>query len=84
MIVEFMRMGNSPKEACLKMCKRIVDHARARDLKNEDGKPLFNVSFYAITKDGRYGAASIKGPASFSICDSSGARAENTVFLFEE
>lgn len=69
MIVEFMRQGLSPEEACLKVCKRIVDHARHPSLKNEDGTPNFNVNFYAISKNSEYGSAAIYGPISYAVND---------------
>ena len=37
MVVEYMRMGKSPEEACLAVCKRIVDHANAQVLKDKTG-----------------------------------------------
>jgi len=83
MVVEFMRMGQSPEEACLSMCKRIVSHAKARFLKDEKGKPNFNVKFYAMNKMGQYGSAAIKGPFKYSVCDSKGARHEEGAFLMK-
>ena len=84
MVVEYMRMGKLPAEACLAVCKRIVDHAEARLLKNSMGQPDFNVKFYAINKSGTYGSAAIKGPYKFSICDAHGARLEEGAYLFKE
>jgi N4-(beta-N-acetylglucosaminyl)-L-asparaginase len=83
MVVEFMRMGQSPQEACLSMCKRIVDHAKARFLKNGNGEPNFNVKFYAINKMGKFGSAAIKGPYKYSVCDAKGARHEDGAFLIK-
>lgn len=59
MVVEFMRQGRSPEEACLQACRRIVEKTREPRLLDSDGRPLFNVSFYALNKKGEYGAASI-------------------------
>lgn len=49
MIVEFMRQGLDPGQACRKMIKRIQSY-------EQDGKHI-GVSFIAIDKNGRYGAA---------------------------
>ncbi len=68
-IVELMGQGKSPEEACLAACERIVKHTKMRRLKKPDGKPDFNVSFYAIRKDGQYGSASIFGGPKFAIHD---------------
>jgi N4-(beta-N-acetylglucosaminyl)-L-asparaginase len=83
MAVEYMRMGQSPEEACLSTCKRIVDHAKAGFLKDEKGIPTFNVKFYAINKKGEYGSAAIKGPYKYSVCDARGARHEQGAFLIK-
>ena len=83
MVVEYMRMGKSPEEACLAMCQRIVDHAKARGLKDKNGRPTFNVKLYAINKKGEYGSATIKGPAKYSVCDDKGARLEDAAFLMK-
>jgi len=83
MVVEFMRMGQSPEEACLSICKRIVDHAKARFLKNDYNEPNFNVKFYAINKRGVFGSAAIKGPYKYSVCTIEGARHEEGAFLMK-
>jgi len=83
MVVEYMRMGKSPQEACLEVCKRIVDHAMSPLLKNESGQPNFNVKFYAIAKDGSYGSGAIGGPYKFTVCDAKGARREEGAYLYE-
>jgi N4-(beta-N-acetylglucosaminyl)-L-asparaginase len=83
MVVEFMRMGQSPEEACLSICKRIVEHAKARFLKDENGKPNFNVKFYAINKLGEFGSAAIKGPYKYSVCDANGPRLHEGAFLMK-
>jgi N4-(beta-N-acetylglucosaminyl)-L-asparaginase len=83
MVVEFMRMGQSPQEACLSACKRIVDHAKVKSLKDENGRPKFNVKFYAINKIGEFGSAAIKGPYKYSVCDAQGSRLEQGAFLIK-
>jgi N4-(beta-N-acetylglucosaminyl)-L-asparaginase len=54
-IVEMMRKGMSPKDACLEAMNRV-----ARNY-NSDKKKLgtFHIYFYAINKDGQHGAASL-------------------------
>jgi N4-(beta-N-acetylglucosaminyl)-L-asparaginase len=52
-VVENMRRGMSPLDACLDALQRIVDRYRGK------GKPAWDVFFYAIAKDGRHAAASI-------------------------
>src|SRR5262250_975154 len=54
-IIEMMRKGMSPKDACLEACARI-----ARHYKNDKKKlGTFHIYFYALNKDGVHGAASL-------------------------
>ncbi|MGI8744164.1 MAG: N(4)-(beta-N-acetylglucosaminyl)-L-asparaginase [Bryobacteraceae bacterium] len=88
-IVENMRHGMPPKEACLDALKRA-----ARNFDN-DRKRLeqVDIQFYALRKDGEYCGASLwngrrgrngkdKAPA-FSINDGGESRHENCVWLLE-
>ena len=54
-IVEMMRQGKSPTDACLEALGRI-----ARNYKNDKKKlGTFHIYFYALNKDGVHGAASL-------------------------
>jgi N4-(beta-N-acetylglucosaminyl)-L-asparaginase len=79
-----MRQGKSPEQACLDACQRIVDHNRMRRLKRKDGKPDFNVTFYAINKRGDYGAAAIFKGAKFTLHDGTTARSLDCAYLYEK
>lgn len=59
MIVEWMRQGQSPTNACLQACRRIVAQTKMKRLLDAEGRPKFNVSFYALTKAGAHGGASL-------------------------
>lgn len=59
MIVEWMRQGRSPTDACLLACRRIVAQTKMKRLLDAEGRPKFNVSFYALTKNGAHGGASL-------------------------
>ncbi len=74
-IVDEMRRGATPTDACVEICRRIRTQAR-RDptLVNEAGRPNFNVNFYAIGTDGSHGGAALKGPFRYAVCDAEGAR----------
>jgi N4-(beta-N-acetylglucosaminyl)-L-asparaginase len=56
-IVEMMRRGLAPTDACLEACKRVVASY------NGDLKKLrkFNIDFYALNKNGEYGGAALWG-----------------------
>ena len=54
-IIEMMRQGKSPTDACLEAMGRV-----ARNYKNDKKKlGTFHLYFYAINKDGAYGSASL-------------------------
>lgn len=84
MIVEFMRQGKSPEEACLLACQRIVEHTKMKRLQKNDGKPNFNVSFYAINKRGEYGSASIWSGAKFLIHDGTKIQKHDCAYLYKK
>ena len=67
LIVEAMGQGKSPEEACLMACKRIAAQTRMKRLLDNEGRPKFDVNFYAITKRGQFGGASIWSGAQFAI-----------------
>jgi N4-(beta-N-acetylglucosaminyl)-L-asparaginase len=52
-IVEMMRKGVHPREACLEACARI-----ARNFNKDKTRLMrFNINFYALNKDGQHGGA---------------------------
>jgi N4-(beta-N-acetylglucosaminyl)-L-asparaginase len=66
MIVEFMRNGMTPEEACLAMLKRVSEKTEPR-LRNGEGKPNYGLVFYAVRKDGLFGGASMWGPTKMTV-----------------
>ncbi len=82
-IVETMRRGLSPQEACLHALERIVHTTREPRLKKEDGRPDFDVKFYALAKDGRFGAASIWSGGKFAVLAAGENRLEDCAYLYE-
>ena len=84
MVVEYMRNGKSPVDACLEVCRRITAKAKLQPyLLKSDGFPDFNVKFYAVNKGGETGSAAIYGPYKYSICDADGNRLEEGAYLFK-
>jgi len=83
LIVERMRSGSSPVDACLDALHRIVETTTDPRLKRQDGRPNFNVNFYAIAKDGTYGAASIWSKSQFAVFANGRNRLEDSAFLYE-
>lgn len=68
LVVELMRQGNSPQQACEEAVKRIIKFTQNR------GKSLDNiqVGFIALNKQGEYGAYCIHGGFNFAKYDAKG------------
>jgi N4-(beta-N-acetylglucosaminyl)-L-asparaginase len=86
-IVEMMRKGMKPGDACLEALGRV-----ARNY-NGDKKKLatFHLYYYAVNKDGEYGSASLwkngyeaGKVAKFAVCDGTGSRLETCKAFFDE
>jgi len=86
-IVEMMRKGMSPTDACLEAMARV-----ARNYNNDKKKlATFHIFFYALNKDGAHGAASLwqnaydKGHrATYAVHDGSEARLVDCKPYFDE
>lgn len=82
-VVEFMRRGASPEEACLKTLQRIAETSKHQPhLLNDEGKPRFGLSFYAINKKGEYGSATMWSGGRYVIHDGRESRREEAPYLF--
>lgn len=82
LIVEFMRQGLGPQEACLKTLERVVAMTETR-LMGPNGRPKFDLEFYALTKDGRHAGATLYSGGRYAVCDEQGARLEPAAFLLK-
>jgi N4-(beta-N-acetylglucosaminyl)-L-asparaginase len=83
LVVELMRRGLAPTDACLEALKRIVRFTVEKRLLREDGRPNFNVNFYAVNKRGEYGAAAIWSGSRHVVFDADGNRHRDSAYLFE-
>ncbi len=83
MVVEWMRQGKSPEEACLLACKRINERQRERRLVDADGRFKHNVKFYAINRKGEYGSGAIRGPWEYVVHDGKSVKKLEGAYLFK-
>lgn len=82
-VVEMMRQGMSPTDAALEALRRIVRWTEAQPrLQREDGRPAFNVNYYALNRNGEFGAAAI-WPSRFAVATTRGAEVRDSASLFE-
>ncbi len=83
-IVERMRDGVSPEEACLEACARIAERTRLSRLLDEEGDPNFNVRFYALNVEGEVGSAELRRQnAQMAVHDATGMHWVDVAYLME-
>jgi N4-(beta-N-acetylglucosaminyl)-L-asparaginase len=80
--VEFMRQGMSPEQALLKVCERVIAMTEPR-LLGANGRPLFDLQFYAVAKDGCFAGVSAFEGASYAVCDAQGPRTVKCAYLYK-
>lgn len=80
--VEFMRQGMSPEQALIKVMERVIAMTERR-LLDDNGRPYFDLSYYAVNKKGEYAGASAYEGGRFAVCDANGPRVENSVYLYK-
>ena len=81
-VVGLMNQGKSPEQACLETLERVVKTTKEKRLLREDGRPSFNLSFYALNKKGEYGAAALY-PARFCVNAGEGSKLLDSAYLFK-
>jgi len=67
-VVELMRAGQSPRDACLGALDRLVRATRVPYLLDDDGRPNFNVNFYAVNRAGEAAGAAIWAGNEYALC----------------
>jgi N4-(beta-N-acetylglucosaminyl)-L-asparaginase len=84
-VVENMRRGMKPKDACLDALQRVVDRQR------NHGRPKFDLQFYAVNRDGEHAGASLWSaapspdglkPAMYAAFDETGNSMRNCAYIF--
>ncbi len=80
-VVELMRQGKSPEQACLATLERVVKTTKERRLLGKDGRPAFQLNFYAVNKKGESGGAALY-PARFCVNTGTESRLVTSAHLF--
>jgi N4-(beta-N-acetylglucosaminyl)-L-asparaginase len=79
--VEGMRRGLKPTDACLETLKRVGRLTPPRLLK--EGRPAFNLAYYAVNKQGEFGSASLY-PARYAVHDGKDGALRDTAYLYQK
>lgn len=83
-VVELMRSGKHPTDACLGALDRMVRATRVPYLLDTDGRPNFGCKFYAVNKRGETGGAAMWSGGRYAVCRSgSEPELQDCAFLFE-
>ena len=82
LIIEEMRRGAHPQDACLTALKRVASNTVEKRLLNEKGQPNFGLVFYALDRKGNHGGAAFTPGFQYSVCDAKGPRFEGCASLF--
>ena len=78
--VEHMRQGMKPADAALASLKRVLALTPPR-LLDAQGRPKYQLDFYALNKAGDYGSAAFF-PSTYAVNDGSGGKVLDTAYLF--
>jgi len=81
--VEFMRQGMAPQQALMKVMERVIAMTEKR-LLADNGKPFFQLQYYAVNKKGEYAGACCYEGSKFAVADSSGARLEECAYMYKK
>jgi len=81
-VVELMRLGKTPEQACLETLERVVKTTKEKRLLGKDGRPNFQLNFYAVNKKGVYGAAALF-PSRYCVNTGVESRLVNSPSLFK-
>jgi N4-(beta-N-acetylglucosaminyl)-L-asparaginase len=81
--VEFMRQGMAPQQALMKVMERVIAMTEKR-LLADNGKPFFQLQYYAANKKGEYAGACCYEGSKFAVADSSGVRLEECAYMYKK
>jgi N4-(beta-N-acetylglucosaminyl)-L-asparaginase len=82
-VVEAMRAGMHPKDACLHAIKRALAVNKIKYLW-KDGKPTYQLTFYAVDTKGRTGGAAIYARTYACAYDGSASKLEDAAYVYKD
>jgi N4-(beta-N-acetylglucosaminyl)-L-asparaginase len=81
LIVEEMRRGAHPKDACITTLKRVAKNTIEKRLLTANGQPNFGLNFYCLNAKGEYAGVSMYD-STYAVCTENGAQVIKTESLF--
>jgi N4-(beta-N-acetylglucosaminyl)-L-asparaginase len=83
-IVENMRRGLSPEQACLDALERVVKTTHEKRLLDDKRRPKFDLQFYAINKNGEYAGAALWSGKQFALHSGRESKKVDAAYLFKK
>ena len=80
-IVDEMRRGAAPKDACITVLKRIAKNTIEKRLLTDGGQPNFGLNFYCLNRKGDVAGVSMYD-STYAVCTENGAETRKTESLF--
>ncbi|HYV96636.1 MAG TPA: N(4)-(beta-N-acetylglucosaminyl)-L-asparaginase [Gemmatimonadaceae bacterium] len=81
--VELMRQGKSPEQALITVMQRVIAMTEKR-LLGANGRPLFDLTYYAVNKKGEFAGACAYEGTDFAVCDAQGPRRIKCAYLYKQ
>lgn len=83
-VVAAMGRGRSPEQACLEACEFVVRKTRlVPRLCDDRGRPRFDLEFYALSRTGAFGSASLYEGGRYAVHDGAENRLRESAYLFK-
>jgi N4-(beta-N-acetylglucosaminyl)-L-asparaginase len=82
-VVENMKHGMSPGDAIKDVLERIARKTTEPRLRDKEGRPAFNVSLYAVSRNGAYASGSLWSGKKFAVHDGKANSLKDCFFLFQ-
>jgi N4-(beta-N-acetylglucosaminyl)-L-asparaginase len=82
LIVEEMRRGAHPKDACMTALRRVAKNTIEKRLLNDKGQPNFGLNFYCLNAKGEYAGVSMY-PSTYAVCTEKGPQTLQCEAVYE-
>lgn len=83
-IVDAMGRGMSPEQACLEACKAVAAKTRlVPRLCDDQGRPKFGLDFYALNRNGEFGAAGLFQGGRYAVHDGTENKLRDVAYLYK-
>jgi N4-(beta-N-acetylglucosaminyl)-L-asparaginase len=80
--VEEMRRGRNPLDAGIETLRRVATACEPR-LRDAKGRPLFDIKYYLVNKQGEHAGVSMWSGGEYAVTDAEGSRTLPCVHLYE-